>query len=84
MKKCRYAIPERFKARRAAAMRGKSRKAAIDAFCLMCVGFERESVRGCTAPDCPLFKFRPYQTDIEEDDRPKRIPTNGFKKRGAE
>jgi hypothetical protein len=85
MKKCRYTIPERFKSRWGAAMGGKSRKAAIDVFCLMCVGFERESVRGCTAPDCPLFKFRPYQTDVEDAEKPpKRAPVNGFKKRGAE
>lgn len=62
--------------------RGKSRKSAIDLFCLMCMGFERESVRGCTAPDCPLFKFRPYQTDAEDAEKPpKRAPANGFKKK---
>jgi len=81
MKKCRYTIPERYKAKWRAAEKGKSRKAAIDLFCLMCMGFERESVRGCTAPDCPLFKFRPYQTDKEEEGKTKRVPSNGFKKR---
>jgi len=44
-----------------AAMRGRSRKAGIRAFCLECVGWEREEVRLCTSPACPLFPFRPFK-----------------------
>ena len=47
---------------------GRSRTAAIKAFCLTCVGFCREDIKGCTAPACPLFPYRPYQSDIEGDD----------------
>jgi hypothetical protein len=47
----------------------KSRKLAIEAFCSGCMGCEptespsgyQEAIRGCTAPECPLFNFRPYK-----------------------
>lgn len=42
------------------AMLGKSPTAAIKAFCLMCVSWEREGVKGCTATACPLFPYRPF------------------------
>ena len=38
---------------------------AIKAFCLHCVGYQREDVKGCTAYGCPLYAFRPYQKDTE-------------------
>ncbi len=37
---------------------GKSRKTAIRAFCLNCVGYESAEVNRCTAPACPLYEFR--------------------------
>jgi len=40
------------------AWQGRSRKAAIRAFCLECVGWSPSEVRRCTAPACPLFEFR--------------------------
>lgn len=40
---------------------GKSRNAGIRAFCLRCVGFQRNEVRDCTAYGCPLHPYRPYQ-----------------------
>ena len=39
---------------------------AIKAFCLRCVGYEREEVRRCTSFGCPLWTHRPYQ-DGDED-----------------
>ena len=42
------------------AMRGRSLAAAVKAFCLECVQWEREEVRRCTAPACPLFPYRPF------------------------
>jgi len=46
-----------------------SRKLAIDAFCTGCMGCTptsndpgyQEQIRNCTAPDCPLYNFRPYK-----------------------
>lgn len=40
------------------AMRGRSRRAAIEAFCAMCMGWDRQAVPGCTAPACPLYPYR--------------------------
>lgn len=42
------------------AVSGKSKPAAIKAFCAECVGWDREEVRLCTAPACPLFPYRPF------------------------
>ena len=43
------------------AVSGKSRNAAIKAFCLECCAYEREEVHHCSDPHCPLYKYRPYQ-----------------------
>jgi hypothetical protein len=43
------------------AVSGKSRKAAIKAFCLMCVQWQKEEVRLCTDLGCPLYPYRPYK-----------------------
>lgn len=43
------------------AMKGKSKTAAIKAFCEMCVGWDRNEVRECTSPACPLYEYRPYK-----------------------
>ena len=38
---------------------GKSLRAAVNAFCIECNGFDPAAVRDCTAPACPLFPYRP-------------------------
>jgi hypothetical protein len=40
-----------------------SPKKAIKAMCLECVGYDRESIRSCTGYSCPLWLYRPYQTE---------------------
>ena len=42
---------------------GKSMKAALQAFCIECQGFDdaRAGIRDCTAYACPLWEYRPYQ-----------------------
>jgi hypothetical protein len=47
---------------------GKSRNAAIRAFCLRCVGFMRNEVRDCTSFACPLHPYRPYQVENDPED----------------
>ena len=37
-----------------------SPRQAIKAICAECVGYDRESVAGCTAYACPLWNLRPY------------------------
>jgi hypothetical protein len=43
-----------------------SRKWAIVAFCQECVGYDRDQLKNCSSPTCPLYKWRPYQKSVEE------------------
>lgn len=47
------------------AMSGKSRKAAVKAFCQECMGWENvaTAIRYCTSPACPLYPYRPYREE---------------------
>lgn len=40
------------------AMSGLSRKAAMDAFCIGCMGYNPHLVADCTAPQCALYPYR--------------------------
>lgn len=55
---------------------GNSLRAAVDAHCLECCAFDRESVRECTAPACPLWSCRPYQAKRTSN------PLDGARARG--
>lgn len=50
-----------------------SPRGAIKAFCLRCTGYVRADVAGCTAYNCPLHKFRPYQGNEETDQEAERL-----------
>ena len=52
-------VPELY--RGIAASASKSRANAVKLFCLECVGYVRTDVTGCTATQCPLWTWRPYQ-----------------------
>jgi hypothetical protein len=41
------------------------RKNAIQAMCLACTGYDRETIRTCTGWTCPLWKWRPFQSSVE-------------------
>ena len=41
------------------------RKNAVQAMCLACTGYDRETVRTCTGWSCPLWKWRPFQSSAE-------------------
>jgi len=43
------------------AKKGKSIAAAVRAQCLECVCWQKEEVRLCSSPACPLFQYRPFQ-----------------------
>ena len=62
----RAQIPEIHRANYDRAMRGKSMKAAIKAFCLECVGWQKEEVRLCTSLACPLYPYRPYKNSSKQ------------------
>ena len=38
-----------------------SPRKAIKAQCLMCVGYDRDDIRNCTAYGCALWAYRPFQ-----------------------
>ena len=42
------------------AMQGRSLAAAVKAFCMECVSWDRQEVALCTAPACPLYPYRPF------------------------
>jgi hypothetical protein len=42
-----------------------SPRAAIKAQCLVCVGYDRESIKNCTGWSCPLWTYRPFQASKE-------------------
>ena len=54
-------IPERYKPQYLRALRGKSMRAAINAQCAECMGWEGcpEAIEKCTSPACPLYAYRP-------------------------
>lgn len=43
-----------------------SPRSAIKAHCLICTGYQRETIANCTGYSCPLFLYRPYQRGKEE------------------
>ena len=57
----RTQIPKVHKINYDKAMKGRSMKAAIKAFCLECVCWQKEEVRLCTDIGCSLYPYRPYK-----------------------
>ena len=56
------AIPQKYRNIYIKAFSGKaSPRQAIKAFCLECVYWQKEEIRKCTCPACPLYRLRPYQ-----------------------
>lgn len=56
------------------AMRGRSLKSAVKAFCLECVGWQREEVKLCTDLGCPLYPYRPTSWDYKVYSGPQIKP----------
>lgn len=64
-------IPDSHRLRYIRALLGTlSPRQAIRAKCVECVGYEdvRSRVSGCTTSICPLWAFRPYQSDESPTD----------------
>lgn len=55
-----------------------SAKKAIKMYCFECVGYDRDEVKMCTDPECPLWKHRPGykrpQTKIKKKRLEPRAP----------
>ena len=45
------------------AIEGKSLRAAIDAKCMDCMGWQATEVKRCDVVTCPMWTVRPYQTN---------------------
>lgn len=58
--------PTSYRSKFVSAYAGKSRKAAISATCLRCVGYVKSDITHCTAYACPLYEFRPYQSGDDD------------------
>ena len=54
-------IPKDYKNNYKKAMSGKNRTAAVKAFCLECMGWQRVEVGKCDSVACPLYLYRPYK-----------------------
>ena len=54
------------------AMTGKSRKAAMHAFCLECCGWLVNEIFECTDAGCPLYPYRPTSRCLKR--APERHP----------
>ena len=52
-------MPKLHRATYEKAVRGKSRKAAMHAFCAECCGYQIKEVYLCTDLGCPLYPYRP-------------------------
>ena len=49
------------------AVKGKSMRAALTAFCFECVMYQRVEIQLCTDLGCPLWVYRPFQQNTSED-----------------
>ena len=64
-------MPKLYRPTYRTAMQGRSRRAAIRAFCLECCGWQRGEVRDGTDVGCPLHPYRPdYGESQSCDNRP--------------
>jgi len=57
----RKQIPKIYRTNYDKAIKGRSLRAAVNAQCLECTGWQREEVRLCTNVVCPLYPYRPYK-----------------------
>ncbi len=51
-------IPPAYRGLYRRAITGRSRKSAVRAFCLECVGWSPKEVRLCVTKGCPLYMYR--------------------------
>lgn len=69
------AVPAAYRGCYRRATSGNSLRAAVNAFCLECMGWQRTEVVRCTASACPLFRVRPYQGSAQDGhDGPDSAP----------
>lgn len=60
IEKRREGMPKAYRKNYDKAMAGNSLKAAVKAFCLECVQWDKKEVKLCNSVACPLFPYRPF------------------------
>lgn len=63
------------------AMLGKSLRAAINARCIDCCGWNKAEVHKCPAMSCPLWLVRPFQRRQRPNDGQKCVRKGQFQKK---
>ena len=58
-------VPRSFRKSYLMAMGGKSRKKAVQIYCLQCAGWKRKQVSACSNLSCPLYPYRPFTNSQE-------------------
>ena len=58
-------IPKPYRKDYEKAVTGGSKAAAIKAFCLECVCWQKNEIINCTAVTCPLYAVRPFVKKVE-------------------
>lgn len=81
IEKRRADMPRAYRKNYDLAMSGRSRRAAIRAQCLECVGWQRKYVKLCTSVECPLYPYRAYcdpqnPSEAEDIDEESSIAEN--------
>jgi len=56
-------MPSKYRATYRRAVKGRSLRACVNAFCQECCGWQSREVADCTDLGCPLYRVRPYQDD---------------------
>jgi hypothetical protein len=56
-----------------------SPRQCIKVMCLECVGWQRNDVAHCTAPECPVYQHRPFKAPLEDVAEYHRQTYNGLR-----
>jgi hypothetical protein len=71
----RREVPKKYRGLYERAMAGKSRKAAMHAFCLECCYWQVKEVQQCSDDHCPLYPYRPRARIFPERSQTRRNGT---------
>jgi len=62
-------VPEKSRLQTERSYKGEnSPRAAIKTMCLYCTGYDRKSIKECSAFACPLHTYRPFQSNNQDNE----------------
>ena len=78
-------MPKLHRATYEKAVRGKSRKSALHAFCAECCGYQIKEVHLCTDLGCPLYPYRPRSrvSPVAPENLPEQQESKNSDKEGS-